>query len=145
MEMLGLVIAVLLGFAFVAMFGSGFVQSLRSRSWIRVRGRITSAGVSKQTSSDGPSSFVPAVRYQYQVEGRLLSGERIGFIDIGARHPGVAEKVLARYPVGAEVDVYVDPLRPTRSVLTPGVSWGSLYAAACGVGLAVLVIILLRR
>ncbi|GFE83492.1 hypothetical protein GCM10011487_54920 [Steroidobacter agaridevorans] len=143
METLGLIIAVLLGFAFVAMFGSGFVESLRSRNWTRVRGRITAAGVSERTCTDRPSSFFPAVCYEYPFEGRLLSGERIGFFDIGARHPNVAKKVLARYPVGAEVDVYVDPLRPTRSVLTPGVSWAGLFAAACGLGLAVLVVILL--
>lgn len=76
---------------FVAMSGSAFVSSLRSRSWIRVRGRITAAWVSEQTSSDNTSSsFTPAVRYEYQFEGRKLWGERIGFVVMGARHRGVA-------------------------------------------------------
>jgi hypothetical protein len=145
MEILWLIIAVGLGFAFVAMFGSAFVESLSSYKWTRVRGRITSAWVSRRTSREGPSSFVPAVRYKYEFEGRSLSGERIGFIDIGAHHAGFAKKVLARYPVGTEVDVYVDPMRPTRSVLKRGVSWASLFAAVSGLGLAVLVIILLMR
>lgn len=145
METVAVIVAMLLGFAFVAMFGSSFVESLRSRNWTRVRGRITAAGVSKQARSEGASSFYPAVRYEYQFEGRLLTGDRIGFASIGARHPGAAKKVLARYPVGAEVDVYVDPLRPTRAVLTPGLSWGSLLAAVGGAGLATLVVILLSR
>src|SRR5688500_403308 len=137
METLALLIALLLGFVFVAMFGSGFVASLRSRNWVRVRGRVTSAWISEHTNTDGPSSFMPAVRYQYQFEGRLLSGDRIGFINIGGRHRGIPEQVLQRYPVGAEVDVYVDPLRPTRAVLTPGVSWASLFPVAFGLGVVV--------
>lgn len=145
MEALALVLAPLLGIVFVAAFGSGFVESLRSRQWTCVRGRITAAWVSKQTSTDEPSSFYPAVRYKYQFEGRWFSGERIGFVKTGAQHSGYAEKVLARYPVGAEVDVYVNPLRPSRSVLTPGVSWGSLSAAATGLGLAVAVVLLVLR
>lgn len=62
---------------------------------VRVRGQITAASVSQRTSSDR-SSFFPAVRYEYRFEGRVLTGERIGFVDIGAQYPGVAE-----------VDVYV--------------------------------------
>jgi hypothetical protein len=74
-----------------------------------------------QSSGTCPSSFTPEVRYKYQFEGRELTGDKIGFVAMGADHPGVAEKTLERYPAGAEVAVFVDPQRPTRSVLTRGV------------------------
>lgn len=145
METFWLIIALLFGFGFVAMFGSGFAASWQSRKWTRVRGRITSAWVSESTRDDGPSSFTPEVRYKYQFDGRELTGDKIGFVVMGAHHPGVAEKTLERYPVGAEVDVFVDPQRPTRSVLTRGVSWASLFAVLCGLGLTAFVVIMLLR
>jgi hypothetical protein len=145
MEIFAFIIALLLGFGFVAICGSAFVASWQSRNWTRVRGRITAAWVSEHTRTDGRSSFMPAVRYEYQFEGREVSGDRIAFVVMGARHRGVATKTLERYPVGAEVDVYVDPRRPTRSVLRRGVSWVSLFATACGLGLIAFAIAMLSR
>lgn len=140
-----LAIALLFGFGWFVMLGSAFVESWQSRKWTRVRGRITASWVSESTDNDGPSSFMPAVHYKYHFEGRDLSGDQIGFIVMGARHRGVALRTLERYPVGAEVDVYVDPQRPTRSVLTRGVSWVSLFALICGLGLTAFIVILLLR
>jgi RHS repeat-associated protein len=52
-----LAIALLFGFGWLVMLGSAFVESWQSRTWTRVRGRITASWVSERTDNDGPSSF----------------------------------------------------------------------------------------
>ena len=145
METVALIVALLLGLGFFAMFASAFIESLRSRNWSRVRGTITSAWVGESRSSESGASFAPEVRYTYEYEGRKFTGNQLAAVNVGARHRGYAKQVLERYPIGAEVDVYVNPLKPSRAVLQIGVSWASVLAMAFGLAVATFAIVMLSR
>ncbi len=56
----------------------------------------------------------------------------------------VMKNALSRYPQGADVAVYYDPQRPSRSCLEPGASFRSaLVASVFGFGLTTFGIVIL--
>lgn len=60
------------------------------------------------------------LRYRYEVAGQAYTGSRLGAM---ARHypdEAAVQAVCQRYPVGQQVTVFHDPVRPERSVLEPG-------------------------
>lgn len=65
----------------------------------------------------GGRTPVPVVEYSYHVNGQAYTGSRL-FPAAGSLSGGsIFKKVMARYPVGAQVDVYYDPQNPEDSVL----------------------------
>ena len=101
---------------------------------IRLRGRIGEAavwpaaeGMIIASSVDAPATHVsddandatPVVRYRYRVGGREFEGDKVrpGGEPLTTRT--LATRRAARYPVGAVVDVHVDPKDPANAVLDP--------------------------
>lgn len=125
---------------------------------IRLRGRIGAAAnwpaveaVIIASDVDAPAAHVSddlndataVVRYRYRVGGRQFEGDRtrIGGEPLTTRM--LATRLAARYPVGAIVDVHVDPANPANAVLDPAET-GTLTAqtfltATFGVIAAVLI------
>lgn len=106
-----------------------------SRAWPTARGRVLAAEVRSYRSGDGWSSrsHYPAVRYEYEVEGRRYTGDRIYFDQTSRAHAGPATRTVGRYPVGSEVTVYYDPTDPARALLEPGRSGACNYGVVgCG-------------
>ncbi len=145
MESIALLLTLVLGLVFAGVFLPSFAESLRARRWTRVRGTVTGSFIAEGKTVDGPSSYAPEIQYTYEFEGRKFFGERISVIGTSAQHRGHAREVLARYPVGASVDVYVDPRKPSRAVLEPGVSWGSLLATVMGLAFATFAVLMWMR
>jgi hypothetical protein len=100
------------GLAILGFCGRSIGQSISSASWPTVPGQV-------HTSELRETKVL--VRYSYEVEGQRHEATRIGF-DVfdkpGGR--GRRETVLARYPVGAKVDVHVRPGSPKQAVLETG-------------------------
>ncbi len=97
-------------------------KAAESVSWPSTGGQITEARVERteHTDSDGDSSYsyVPTVRYSYQVGEQVLTGKRIGFgFGKGYGRPAKAEAALARFAVGSAVTVYYNPADPADAVL----------------------------
>ncbi len=91
----------------------GFVQ--KQYKWTPIEGRI----VESKVRGGGPS-FRPYVAYVYEFRGRSYRGDHLISGQIYSNWPGPSERVIARYPVGLVVTVYVDPVYPISSVLVPG-------------------------
>lgn len=89
----------------------------QASNWPSTMGMVTSSMVERRSSSDG-YSYYPVVNYSYQVMGQPFQGSRIvpGPVVGGSG----AQKVVARYPAGAQVMVYYDPDNPSDSVLERG-------------------------
>lgn len=150
-----------LPFAGFAMAISGVVSYLRlrriivaSRTWPKAVGKIVAAAVStiyERNSGDTESTlnrttkkYRADVQYTYRVGQRDFAAAAItlgwaplyGF----ARD---AEAVVAKYPAGAEVDVYYDPANPELCMLEPesrgGVLAPLIFAMIFAVGSAVFV------
>ncbi|UTD27134.1 DUF3592 domain-containing protein [Bradyrhizobium sp. WD16] len=120
------------GAAVCLLLAAGFLHNfLRRRGtaqaakgWSRVEGEIIASGVdlpSTHTSDDATDDAAAAViRYRYHASGTLHECDRIGFGGPALTTPMLAAKHAARYPIGAKVDVYVDPRDPARAVLEAG-------------------------
>jgi hypothetical protein len=92
-----------------------------ARNWDRVEGVITASEVEQPAShvSDDLNDATPIIRYRYQAGGQDIEGDqvRIGGLPLTTRV--LAGRLIARYPVGAHVDIYVDPDNPQNALLEP--------------------------
>ena len=116
-----LVVSGLLGVAFSLRDLTRTAASLR---WPSVTGVILESRVGQSPgpwSLSGPWDAI--IRYRYRVGDRDYTGNRIGFLWIDFSTPGRSEGIVANYPVGASVNVSVNPQDPELAVLQAGVHW----------------------
>ena len=85
--------------------------------WREVRGTILRSEVKFDWEF-----YTPVVEYQYDVDGVSYRGDTIVLGPlIQFNWKGPATRLIARFPVGASVTVYVDPAYPRRATLQPSV------------------------
>ena len=115
----------------VFLLGVFKVRKLRaSQSWAVAMGTIVESSVQEsfnRGSDDLPDSwsYTPVIRYQFQAQGQTIVGDRSGFDRKSYSKKPDAQAVVARYPRGAQVNVFFDPEKPADSVLqrTSGSAW----------------------
>ena len=115
----------------VFLLGVFKVRKLRaSQSWAVAMGTIVESSVEEsfnRGSDDLPDSwsYTPLIRYQFQAQGQTIIGDRLGFDGKSYSKKPDAQAVVARYPLGAQVNVFFDPEKPADSVLhrTSGSAW----------------------
>lgn len=92
-----------------------------ARSWERLEGIITVSRVDQPAThlSDDRNDARPVIRYRYHAGGENLESDNIFVGGIAMTTKVLAAKLVGRYPVGAHVDVYVDPKCPTEALLEP--------------------------
>lgn len=117
-------------------------RARRMSAWPSVRGRVTgSALVTDHTPmEDGSPAYYPRIDYQYVVAGLEYRGQRRSLINVGGGGltRGVAQRVLARYPVGSEVAVFYDPQHPSEAILErPDPEAGPTFLFALGATLLI--------
>jgi hypothetical protein len=84
-------------------------------TWSSTMGTVLMSTVEWRHSSDSGSTAYPVVQYSYQVNGQTYQGMKIA---PGPEMGGTgAQKVVARYPAGAQVMVFYDPKNPADAVL----------------------------
>ena len=114
-----LVDGILLGFIFSTLRGVA-----KAANWSSTMGTVTYSAIESRFNGDSTADY-PVVHYSYQSMGQTLQGKKI--MPGPEAGGGGAKKVVARYPVGAQVTVYYDPNNPRDAVLergTPGhVKW----------------------
>jgi len=120
-------------------------RAYESRGWPNTQGTIMSSYIKKENRKDSNNryrtTYYPRVKYQYQVEGKYYSCNRIAFGGVSVGKRSKAKKVVDRYPSGKKVTVYYNPQDPGVGVLKAGFSWGALLAFLFGLvffGLGVL-------
>ncbi|MBN1937335.1 MAG: DUF3592 domain-containing protein [Anaerolineae bacterium] len=125
---------------FLAGFGVLILwQGVRMSVWPGVGGVMTAARLEERreevSRSDGPTrtvvSFEPLVEYHYTVDGKDYIGRRISPADKQYARP-LAQKVLDRYPVGAQVQVHYDPRNPDEAFLEINMGWGGIGLLLAG-------------
>ena len=83
--------------------------------WPSTMGSVIASRLEQRSSSEGGYTNYPVVQYSYQVGGqayqsyKLAPGPVVGGTGAG--------KVVARYPVGAQVMVFYNPQNPSDAVL----------------------------
>jgi Protein of unknown function (DUF3592) len=116
----------------------------RARSepgWIRIPGAVLESRI--LNTAEG---YLPTIRYEYNFEGDRHENSMFKSLVTASSSRSSSERVIRRYPAGANVTVYVNPNNPSDSVLEPmdsevpyylGVAGFFLCALIGGVGLTV--------
>jgi hypothetical protein len=110
------------------MFGGILFNVLRMRSqmqaashWDRIEGVITVSRVDQPPShvSDDLNDATPVIRYRYRVGGQDIESDQVRIGGTALTTRVLAGGLVARYPVGARVDVHIDPNDPKNVLLEP--------------------------
>lgn len=119
-------LVILIGLAIMV---AGWIVNLRTRrkagsarAWPLAPGRITASDLIHkiETDADNQAQDVFYVRptYDYEVDGRALTGDRVSFGASSRFETRKAAEALAgRYPVGRDVAVLYNPRKPQESAL----------------------------
>ncbi len=101
-----------------------------SRSWPSVQGKVISSEVttrhSHSSGSHGGTSttYGAEIIYQYSYQGQEYRSNKGGMMRSSSSEYSFADRTVRRYPPGTPVKVFVDPKKPSESLLTPGAGWG---------------------
>lgn len=101
-----------------------WARAALSRSWPTAAARVLKSEV-VTTLGKGPRNIAD-VRYEYEVAGKRYAGSTIRFSQGKYRFRDQAERVIERYPPGAEVAVHYDPDNPATAALETS-SGAALY------------------
>jgi hypothetical protein len=96
-------------------------QMQAARNWHKIEGVITVSEVDQPPAhvSDDLDDATPIIRYRYRAGGQELESDQVAIGGQPLMTRVLAGKLVGRYPVGAHVDVYVDPNNPKRTLLEP--------------------------
>ena len=103
------------------------VTSLRSEHWPTVSGTVISSAI-RTDRVRGGFVYKPLVTYQYEVGGHPFEGHAITVSD-GADTEQMAKIIIAAFPFGRSVVVYVDPHDPSHGILQPGINSSVVLSA----------------
>jgi hypothetical protein len=131
MDIIWFYVFLLLGFGFALLIGYFGLHALlefqnikqkleSSQCWERGEGRILTAEVERDVRRDenGKSvTYIPHVKYVYQVDGHNYEGDQIGFGTPKFSMARKANAIVDQYPVGGQISFFYNPLDPSEAVL----------------------------
>ena len=83
--------------------------------WPSTMGTVTMSTIDWRSDSEGGSTAYPVVQYSYQVNGQTYqSAKRAPGPEVGGTG---AQRVVSKYPAGAQVMVFYNPQNPSDAVL----------------------------
>lgn len=140
------IIFAFVGFAFacIGLFFAGsallnIARSIAARSWRPVPGKILTSDVSTnltQSSSPVGAGYDPKITYEYEVGGISYTGTNLNFSRFRTNSPSQASRTVRKYPTGAAVTIYYNPMNPERAVLEPGKIAPHISGLILGIALA---------
>jgi len=107
----------------------GILEAQKCRDWKMVKGRVLGAmltEISDLLNEHKSDNFVPDIAYEYMYEDITYFKQTIGYFPSNAMglhdsyYAGSEDEIIAftkKFPVNAEIDVYVNPDNPKESVL----------------------------
>jgi len=89
-----------------------------------VEGVIIASEVEQPAShvSDDLDDATPIIRYRYRAGGQDIEGDQVQVGALPLTTRVLAGRLIARYPIGSHVNVYVDPNDPKSALLEPAAS-----------------------
>lgn len=103
-------------------------RSSQSASWPSTDGLIRTAKVGHCSLT----TYAAEVTYDYSVNGKLLTGDKIRMVNVYHSDMTYAQDDLNKYPVGKKVNVFFSPADCADSVLEPGIHPSSWFVLSCG-------------
>ena len=119
-------IFIIIGVVLLIPYFRSLAKMRASQAWSTVQGTVVESRVGRSASTDSEGevsySYYPEIRYQYQVMGNEYQGDKISFSPKISSIRSWAERVIAKYPTGANVTIYYQPDNPSNAVLERSVS-----------------------
>ena len=127
-----IVVLLLLG-ALISLYGLRSIFNARKcKDWTVVKGRIMDSNITYITdlpNNKTTETSLPDVKYEYVFNNHTYFNQTIAFY--GEHTVGLSDSYyaateddvltfLSKYPLNSSVDVYVNPLKPSQSVLDTG-------------------------
>jgi hypothetical protein len=115
-------------------------QEFAPRRWSPAPGKILSCKI-----DEDQNGFTPVIEYEFQRNGQICKSSRRRLRQYTFGQRADAEAVIARYAVGSNVTVMVDPANAQRSVLEYGVtplSWAPIVLGLIFISLSLLPLVL---
>ena len=116
MVFMGLIFVVVGAAVFVPMTGLPAIRLAASMTWEATPCTIVDTSMRSWSTDDG-TSYRADVLYEYRGGGRSWRSNRVDFFSHLTSGRDNAQSVLDRYPDGAETSCWIDPGKPSRSVL----------------------------
>jgi hypothetical protein len=96
----------------------------RLTTWIAVPGTITESEI----HFDG-EQYLPCIRYEYSVKSRKYTANTVKPAMLTYNWAAPAKRVCDKYPVGSQVRVYIDEMKPEVAALEPRIDRGGVLLA----------------
>jgi len=103
-----------------------------SRKWPEYSATIIESGYEKVEEMDGPGvAYRIIITYRYIVSGVQYENSNYNFCNQSV-DKYEREQLLARYPVGKEITVRVNPKKPANAVIVAGTTyWHYIWLILC--------------
>lgn len=115
----------LVGFGLLGWGLYSLYKAKAAEGWAETRGLMKSCELIEDSSGDGTTWSVK-VAYDYTVDGRSFSGNRVAFGYAGSSTRAEHEAINAKLSNASVVRVRYNPLRPEEAVLGTGVNRSNL-------------------
>ena len=112
--------------------GRNLYYSIVSTSWPTTQGRIIASEVKVKTRVGKENIYRPMVVYEFSSGGTRFEGNRISFSPYFRPSSAEAKEIVARYPRGADVQIYYNKRNPEASVLELGILPSAWLALGLG-------------
>jgi len=120
----------IIGLVMIYIYFRNLVKVRASQAWPNIQGTVLQSWVRQSSSIDDDGSvsyrYHPEIHYQYQIMGTEYQGNKIAFGPKVSGNRSRAEKMIEKYPTGANVTVYYRPDKPANAVLERSISKVSL-------------------
>jgi hypothetical protein len=110
----------------------GVLRTFRAYFWDKAEGKITKSEI--RTYQDDGEMYEPQIEYQYEYKGQAYTSSQIGFGSGSSNNiKSSAQYFIDRYCLGWDVTVYINPEKPSKSMLEPGIRWNHIGFLAIAV------------
>lgn len=123
---------VLIGVAILFFAGRSYHLAQQAAHWPTTPGEITQSDFIVSTDEDG-SSYRTKVSYDYSVNGRTYTADRVAFGYSGSSGRSFHRKIYDALPVRTTLAVRYDPKNPERAALSHGVNTSIIFLLIFGV------------
>ena len=103
-----------------------YVEGNLTKNYESTSGKITESSTELDITSKH-HNFTPKLKYRYSVNGKEYQSDRISYPNPSSMLDKFADEYVAKYPVGADVDVYYDSKDPNHACLHKGVNTHDLF------------------
>ena len=118
LALIGFFLAVL-GGVFVLILGKGYLKAKETRGWDTHEGTVIRSQVGeREIGPEVPVEYTHDLLFEYQVGGELYQGDRVKRrANPYFKNKAKVERWVEDWPVGKQVEVFVNPDNPQEAVL----------------------------